>query len=70
MKYQVLKSCVINRTPVSAGSIVDVTGDEEKTLMSLGRIAPYDEPKVENRSVGLEESEEQPKRRGRPKKAD
>ena len=68
MKYQVLKSGVINKKPAQAGSIVDVTGDEERALLSMGRIMPYDEPKVENRSVGLDESDEQPKRRGRPKK--
>jgi len=70
MKYEVLKSCIINKSPSKAGSIVDVTGDEERTLLALGRIAPYSEPMIENRSVGLEDSEEKPKRRGRPKKAE
>ena len=68
MKYQVLKSCVINNQPAPAGSIVEVDGDQSRALLSMGRIMPYDEPKVENRSVGLDESDEQPKRRGRPKK--
>ena len=69
MKYQVLKSCVIDKKPTKAGEIVDVIGDEERTLLSLGRIAPYDEPIIENRSIGLEESTEKPKRR-RVKKTD
>jgi hypothetical protein len=63
MKYEVLKNCVINRQPMTAGSVVEVSGDDEKTLLSLGRIAPYSEPVIENRSVGLEDSPEKPKRR-------
>jgi hypothetical protein len=63
MKYEVLKSCVINRQPTAAGAVVEVSGDDEKTLLSMGRITPYSEPVVENRSVGLKDSTEKPKRR-------
>ena len=63
MRYEVLKNCVINRQPTSAGSVVEVSGDDEKTLLAMGRITPYSEPVVENRSVGLEDSPEKPKRR-------
>jgi len=63
MKYEVLKNCVINRQPITAGSVVEVSGDDEKALLSMGRITPYSEPVVENRSVGLEDSPEKPKRR-------
>ena len=70
MKYEVLKNCVINRQPTSAGSVVEVSGDDEKALLAMGRITPYDESKAENRSIGLEESEKKPKSRRRIKKAD
>jgi hypothetical protein len=63
MKYEVLKNCVINRQPTSAGSVVEVSGDDEKALLAMGRITPYSEPVIENRSVGLEDSPEKPKRR-------
>tara|TARA_R110000822_G_scaffold196324_1_gene334349 strand:- start:342 stop:548 length:207 start_codon:yes stop_codon:yes gene_type:complete len=63
MKYQVLKGCVINKKAMNAGEVIDVSGDDEKTLLSMGRITPYSEPLIENRSVGLEDSPEKPKRR-------
>jgi hypothetical protein len=36
--------------------------------MAYGRIKPYDESKMVDRSVGLEVSEEKVVRRGRPRK--
>jgi len=38
--------------------------------MGIGRIAPYDEPKVENRAVALDDSAEAPKKRTYKKKKD
>lgn len=68
MKFQVLKSCVINGAPKKAGDVVDIASDADvRALMGIGRIAPYDEPLIEDRSIGLSE-ETKPKKRGRPKK--
>jgi hypothetical protein len=70
MKYSVLKGCVIGGARCNAGSVVDIDEKEAKELMLMGRIVPANEkPVVENRSVGLEESVEQPRTRGRKKKA-
>lgn len=70
MKYSVLKGCVIGGARCDAGSVVDIDEKEAKELMLMGRIVPANEkPVVENRSVGLEESVEQPRTRGRKKKA-
>lgn len=71
MKYTVLKGCVISGARCDAGSVVDIDDMEAKELMLMGRVVPADDkPVVENRSVGLEESPEQPRTRGRKKKAD
>ncbi|MFZ9066264.1 MAG: hypothetical protein ACO23R_02710 [bacterium] len=68
MKYKCLKSCIIGKSAVKAGDIVDVDGDEAKMLMGIGRIMPHDEVVLEDRSVGLESSSQTVvKRRGRPK---
>jgi len=69
MKYICLKSCVINKLPRSAGTIVDVSDSEASLLLGIGRISPYDESACDNRSVGLDTSNEfLAKRRGRPRK--
>lgn len=68
MKYKVLKSCRIDGATHNAGSVIDVSESSVKELMAMGRIVPHDEPVVENRSVGLEDSDESPKKRGRPPK--
>jgi len=70
MQYQVLKSCVIHGSAKRQGTILELTDEEAKELMGIGRVAPYEPPKFENRSVGLEDSEEAPKKRGRKKKID
>jgi len=68
MKFKVLKGCVIDGQSRSKGDVVSVDSAEElKALMGIGRIAPHDEPVIEDRSVGLEDK---PKRRGRQRKAD
>lgn len=68
MKYQVLKNCVFSGGRAKVGEVIEV-GDKEATeLMGIGRITPHHEPVVENRSVGLEESTEAPKKRGKSKK--
>lgn len=69
MKYQVIKSCVIKGKNYRVGAEVEVEGFLEQELMGIGRIAPLDESKVSNRAVGVEGSEEKPKKRTRAKKA-
>jgi len=70
MKYEVLKGCVINRKGRQKGEILEISDEEARLLMGLGKIAPADEQViVENRSVGLDE-ESKPRRRGRKSKAD
>lgn len=70
MKYEVLKSCIINRKGRQKGEILEISDEEARLLMGLGKIAPADEQViVENRSVGLDE-ESKPRRRGRKSKAD
>lgn len=69
MKYEVIKSCVIKGKNYRVGAEVEVDGFLEQELLGIGRIAPLDESKAANRSVGLESSEEKPKKRTRAKKA-
>lgn len=68
MKYEVIKPCRIHGKNYRAGAHVDVDGFIEKELLGIGRIAPIDESTVSNRAVGLEGSEEKPKKRTRAKK--
>lgn len=70
MKYEVIKACIIKGKSCRVGEIVDLEGDVVKGLMGIGRIAPHDESKIENRSVGLENSEDKPKRRTRKPKVE
>jgi len=69
MKYEVIRSCIIRGTNYKVGAKVEVEGFLADELLGIGRIAPLDESKVANRSVGLETSEEKPKKRTRAKKA-
>ena len=69
MKYEVIKPCRIHGKNYRVGAHVEVDGFIEKELLGIGRIAPLDESKVSNRAVGLEGSEEKPKKRTRAKKA-
>jgi len=68
MKYKVLKSCVINNAPTSAGSVIEVPPSEQKDLLAMGRIMPYDEPKLENRAVDVENASESTIKRSYKKK--
>jgi hypothetical protein len=69
MKYICLKNCIINKTPTMSGMVLEIDPQEANILLGIGRIAPFDEDVVENRSVGLEVSSEVVmKRRGRPRK--
>jgi hypothetical protein len=71
MKYKVVKGCVIKGAGHQPGAVVELDSDLAGQLMGIGRIMPCDESEVENRSVGLEGSSEEPaKRRGRPKKVE
>ena len=68
MKYEVVKGCRIKGQTYRPGDVVEVDSVTAKDLMGIGRIAPHDESKADNRAVGLETSEEKPKKRGRTKK--
>jgi len=68
MKYDVLKAVIIDGASFAAGSVVDIYHDKTDRLVTLGYIAPKDEGTVNNRAVGVEGSDTQPKRRGRPPK--
>jgi hypothetical protein len=71
MKYEVIRDCIIKGSRHKVGDVVsDLTDQLAKDLMAIGRLAPHhEEPKKGNRAVALEDSEEKPKRRGRPPKA-
>lgn len=58
MHYKVLKSCVIDGSPVSAGDVVSVPEKEERDLLAIGRIVPHHEPKAEHRAVEVEGTSE------------
>lgn len=69
MKYEVIKACVIKSQPQKVGTVVDLDDQLANQLMAIGRIAPYDETVVEDRSIGLDE-ETKPKRRAKAKKVE
>lgn len=68
MKYQVMKNCIISGHRAKAGDVVEIDDREANELLGIGRIAPHHEPKVENRSVGLDDSPAAPKKRAKAKK--
>jgi len=69
MKYEVIKGCVIAGKTHRVGDTVDLEGRLAESLLGIGRIAPADESKTENRAVGVEGAEEKPKTRKRTTKA-
>lgn len=69
MNYEVTKNCMIQGKQYKAGDTVVLDTDVARNMMAIGRVVPKAEPMIENRAVGLEESDEKPKKRGRPKKA-
>ena len=69
MKYEVMKGCIIDRVSRQKGDVIEVI-EGAKVLLGMGRIIPASEPQIPvNRSVGLETSEDAPKRRGRKAKS-
>ena len=65
MKYEVIRGCVIDRVARSQGDVVEIVEDVN-ALLGMGRIIPASEPKIKvDRSVGLKNCVEQPKRRAR-----
>jgi len=69
MKYEVIKRCVIKGASCDVGDVVELDTALAGELLGIGRVVPKDESKVENRAVGVTDSEEKPKKRGRPAKA-
>lgn len=67
MNYEVIKSCMIKGQKYQVGQEVTLDTITASALMGNGRIVPKDESKVENRAVGLEESDSKPKTRRRKK---
>ena len=69
MPYVILKSCVAGGESRSAGDVIELGGDEARSLLAMGRVsvAPDVKPVQEtNRSVGLEADAASPvKKRGR-----
>lgn len=71
MKYEVIRDCMIEGKSCKVGSVVELSDDLARQMMGIGRVEPYaGEPVVENRAIGLDESAEKPKRRGRPPKVE
>ena len=68
MKYEITKNTRTSQGNATIGDVVELSADEARELMAYGRIKPYDESKMVDRSVGLEVSEEKVVRRGRPRK--
>lgn len=70
MKYEVIRDCIIKGNRCRVGDTVDdISQQLAQDLMAIGRIAPKDEePAVVNRAIGAKDSEEKPKKRGRPAK--
>ena len=67
MKYEVIRACVIRGNTHKVGQVVELDNDMAKQMMAIGRVAPYSEPIIEDRSIGLSD-ETMPRKRGRPKK--
>lgn len=69
MKYEVIRDCIIKGSRHKVGDIVaDLTEQLAKDLMAIGRVAPHHEAEPANRAIGAVDSEEKPKKRGRPAK--
>lgn len=71
MPYLVLKSCVADGSRQNVGDTVELSADEAKALVAMGRVEyvePSSKPDVADRSVGLETSKvAAPKKRTRGK---
>jgi len=71
MKYEVTRDCIIKGARYRVGDVVtDLSESIAKDLMAIGRLAPHHEPEPTNRAIGAKDSEEKPKKRGRPAKKD
>ena len=69
MKYEVLKGCVIDAKPRQKGEVIEIANGTWY-LLAIGRIAPFEEKKIEpvkNRAI-LEDVQEKPKRTRKPSK--
>ena len=80
MKYEVIKGCVVKGKACHPGEIVDLDKSQAVDLIGIGRIIPAGEKQdvaveasenpaeLENRSIGLDTSEEAPIVRKKKKK--
>lgn len=68
MKYEITKNTMTTQGAKAIGDVLELGADEARQLMAIGRIKPYNESQLVDRSVGLTVSEEKVVRRGRPKK--
>jgi len=67
MKYEIIRACVIRGTSHKVGQVIELDDSMAKQMMAIGRVAPYSEPIIEDRSIGLSD-DSMPRKRGRPKK--
>ena len=67
MKYEVIRACVIRGSTHKVGQVIELDDAMAKQMMAIGRVAPYSEPIIEDRSIGLSD-ETTPRKRSRPKK--
>lgn len=63
MKYEVFKGCVIRGVSHQVGDTVEVDDKLAESLMGIGRLVPASESTTTNRAVGVEGSEDKPKKR-------
>lgn len=69
MKYSIIRACMIAGKPYKVGDTVELKPEVARNLIAIERVVPaQEEPEIVDRSVGLETSEDKPKKRGRPKK--
>lgn len=68
MKYQIIKNTMTSQGKKVCGDVVELSDDESKNLMAIGRCVPYHETENLDRSIGLVSSEQKVSRRGRPRK--
>ena len=69
MKYEVIRSCIINGTSQKVGNHIDLEDHSiAESLMGIGRIIPVAEAVViEDRSIAVTESSPKPKTRAKKK---
>lgn len=68
MKYQITRNTITSLGKAVCGDVVELSDDEARNLMAMGRCVPHHEAENLDRSIGLVSSEQKVTRRGRPRK--